>query len=116
MAKHDVIQDTGETLVNLLRVAAIDGVATGDIFLATPDEFEGLATRNAPSPASITIFLYRVAVVSELRNAPRRLLPDGGTTRPLLPLELHYLVTPWATATADEHRITGHVLQVLYDH
>ena len=116
MATRDVVQDTGGTLVALLQSAAIPGVAAADIFLATPDEFVGLASRQAPFPPTLTVFLYRIAIVSEMRNAPRRLLPDGSTTRPLLPLELHYLVTPWATATADEHRIVGHVLQVMYDH
>lgn len=90
-------------------------MAPTDVILATPDEFEPLAARSAPFPPTITVFLYRITIAAEVRNAPKRTLPNGAITRPLLPLELHYLVTPWATDTAAEHRIAGHVLQVLYD-
>src|SRR5262249_45588307 len=68
-----------------------------------------------PRP-QISIFLYQLAVNAPMRNGPRRVLPDGRTTRPLLPLELHYLITPWATDPRDEARIVGRVLQNLYDH
>jgi hypothetical protein len=116
MATADVVQDMGQTLVTLLRLGAIPGVAAADVILATPDEFESLATRAAPFPPTTTVSLYRITVSAEMRNAPKRTLPDGTVTRPLLPLELHYLVTAWATDTAAEHRIAGHVLQLLYDH
>ncbi len=98
-----------------LQLGGIPGVAATDIIVATPDEFEPLAARAAPFPPTITVFLYRITIAAEVRNAPKRTLPNGAVTRPLLPLELHYLVTPWATDTAAEHRIVGHVLQVLYD-
>ena len=51
----------------------------------------------------------------ELRNAPRRRLPDGSITRPLLPLELSFMITPWAVSTTDEHLLAGLVLQTLYE-
>lgn len=116
MATADVVRDMGQTLLVVLQSAGIVGVANADIHLATPDEFEVMASRSAPLPPTITVFLYRVTIAPEQRNAARRVLPDGSTTRPLLPLELHYLVTPWASATADEHRIIGRILQQLYDH
>ena len=112
MATADVLRDMGDTLVYLLRAGIPGGfVDPSDIFLATPDEFKELN----PGP-SITIFLYRVAVNPEMRNGPLRIRPDGKRARPLLPLELSYLVTPWANDTRDEVRIVGRVLQVLYDH
>lgn len=114
MATADVVRDMGETLVSLLR-AGIPGsiVDPAAIIVATPDEFADLQTPPRPT---VTLFLYMVAVNPEMRNAPRRLPADGRRTRPLLPLELRYLITPWARETRDEYRIAGRVLQVFYDH
>ncbi len=113
MATPDVVRDTADTLTFLLRSTLPPMVAQDRIFAATPDEFDPLQDPDRPA---ITIFLYRVATNSEMRNSPRRVLPDGRVARPLLPLELYYMVTPWARETRDEFRIVGRVLQVLYDH
>lgn len=113
MAGPDAIRDVGDTLLALLR-GGIDPaiVDPARIVLATPQEFDGFANPDRPM---VTIFLYRVAINAEMRNRPRRTLPDGRVTRPLLPLELYFLVTPWARRASDEHRIAGRILQVLYD-
>jgi hypothetical protein len=113
MATVDVIRDMGDTLVYLLQSRIQPTiVSAANIFVATPDDF---TTLNPPSQPTITVFLYRVGVNSEMRNSPRRTLPQGRTTRPLLPLELHYLITPWARETRDEYRVVGRILQALYD-
>lgn len=115
MATADVVRDMGQTLVTTLQLGGILDVEPANVFVATPDEFEPLAARAASFPPTITVFLYHVTIAAGVRNASRQVLPNGAVTRPLLPLELHYLVTPWATNTADEHRMAGHVLQLLYD-
>jgi hypothetical protein len=112
MASPDVIRDMGDTLLYLLRSGLVGLVDPTRVVVGTPDEFE---TLGDPAQPTVTVFLYRVGVNPEMRNGPRRLLPDGRTTRPLLPLELCYLITPWARETRDEYRITGRVVQVLYD-
>jgi hypothetical protein len=113
VATARVIHDLGDTLVYLLRAGIpASHVDPSNIYVATPDNFQGL---TPPPRPTITIFLYRVAINPELRNGPRRLLPDGRRTRPLLPLELSYMITPWAKETRDEYRIIGRVLQILYD-
>lgn len=112
MATADVIKDMGETLLAVLR-AGIPSVDPTLITVATPDEFEAL---REPAKPSITVFLYRIAVNPTLRNDPRRLHPDGSIVRQPLPLELSFLITAWAKDTRDELRITGRILQVLYEH
>lgn len=113
MARANVLHDLSDTLVFLLKAALSPGlVESGNIMAATPDQFKNL---NPPAKPTVTVFLYRVGVNPELRNGPRRLRPDGQRTRPLLPLELAYLITPWAKETRDEYRIAGRILQVLYD-
>ena len=50
-----------------------------------------------------------------MRNSQRRTLPDGRTTRPLLPLDLSFLITPWSSETSDEYRLVGRILRTFYD-
>ncbi len=112
MATADVVRDTVDTVVYLLRASLGPLVAADRIFAATPDEFGVLQT---PEDPTITLFLYRAAVNPTLRNTPRPPLASGRSTRPLLPLELGLLITPWARETRDEYRIVGRILQALYD-
>ena len=113
MAGPNVVRDMGDTLVHLLQAAIPPLVPAANIKLSTPSRFEGL---DAPlAPPTITIFLYRITVNPTMRNGPRRCVAGGGTTRPLMPIELRYLITPWANETGGEHTIAGHILQALYD-
>lgn len=113
MATTDAIRNTVETVLFLLRSRMPAGlVPSARITAATPDEFEALEN---PNPPAITVFLYRIALHSEMRNMPHRLLPDGRRTRPLIPLELYLMITPWAMQTLEELQILGRIFQVLYD-
>ena|SRR5438067_5386134 len=111
MADRNAVHDLSDTLVKLLQAAVGAGgmVNPGDISVTTPDKFHDL------KPPAITIFLYRVAVNPMMRNGPRVTRPNGATTRPLLPLELSYLITPWGRDARDEHTLLGLILQALYD-
>jgi len=111
VATADVVRDMGDTLVYLLRAGLPPLVNPNDIVLSTPDDFE-----SAPAQPTVTVFLYRLGINAELRNGARRVLPDGRVTRPLLPLELRYLITAWAKDTRGEQQMIGRILQVLYDH
>ena len=120
MGTFRVIEDMSVTLVSILS----DGVSSlfsepgmpplsVDVRLETPEKFKDHVTSSIPI---VTIFLYRVNVSSEMRNSGRRVLTNGQSTRPLLPLELCYLITPWFKETQIEHRLAGRILQILYDH
>ena len=110
MATDAVVRDMSDTMVTLLRAGVPPLVNPNDIFLSTPDDFQA-----APGQPTITVFLYRITLNPEMRNGPRRVLPDGRVTRPLLPVDLHFMVTAWARETRDELAIAGRILQVLYD-
>jgi hypothetical protein len=112
MASTDAVRDMAETLAFILR-AGIPALDPTKITVASPDEFEGL---RDPAKPNITIFLYRIAVNPAMRNAPRRLRPDGTLQPAPLPLELSFLITAWAKDTRDELRIVGRIIQVLDDH
>jgi hypothetical protein len=121
-----LIESTGQTLVRLLQahVDAVMPLAGVQVQVATTKIFKSLESTTRPT---ITLLLYRTMEHAELRNSPRRTLADGTTTRPLLPLELCYLVTPWGVrrddsavadgqAALEEYRLLGVVLQAFYDH
>jgi len=112
MAGPNVVRDMGETLVALLQAALSGIVAPANVRVATPDSFHDLEPTPQPT---CTIFLYRVAVNSVMRNGPRVVLAGGATSRPLLPVDLSYLITPWARDPRDEHLMLGTILQGLYD-
>jgi hypothetical protein len=110
MASPSVVRDMGETLASVLQTALSGMVAPANVRVATPDIFHEL--KPTPQP-TCTIFLYRVAVNPAPRNelgAP----PESGS-RPPLPVDLSYLITPWAKDPRDEHLMLGRILQGLHD-
>jgi len=62
-----------------------------------------------------TLCLYRVAINGTLRNLPPRTGPDGVRYRPSLPVDLHYLLTPWAGDVEKQQRLLGWGLRALED-
>jgi hypothetical protein len=108
MATHDVLADVGATLVSIIGAGVSSIVVPSNVTLKTTDEMRQF---SPPGPA-VTIFLYHIGTSAEMRNAP----PPLGFSRPRLPLDLRYLVTPWATDAGTAHQICGHVLRTLYDH
>ncbi len=105
MATADAIADMGKTLKQLL-----DGALPGiDVVIASPDDFKDLGQQP-----TLSIFLYHVGINAERRNGPPRL--SGNTSsRPPIPLDLRYLLTPWVRDASDSHSVVGRVLQALYD-
>ena len=109
MAGPNVVREMSETLSQKLQLALNGIVPPANVLIATPENF-----RDLPRPAC-TIFLYRVCVNPVMRNGPRVNVRLGVTSRPLLPVDLSYLITPWGRSSEDEHQILGAALQALYD-
>ena len=74
--------------------------------LTSADEAGGVI-----APPAVSIFLYRV----DLDNTTRPIWSAAGNQdgRAHLPLDLHFLLTPWASNATDELRILGRVMQCL---
>lgn len=66
-------------------------------------------------PDGFTLCLYRVGINGTLRNLPPRIERDGTRYRPSLPLDLHYLLTPWAGDVEKQHRLLGWGMRQLED-
>ena len=50
-----------------------------------------------------------------LREANQERRPKASVDRPLLPVDLSYLITPWAKDPRDEHLMLGRIVQGLHD-
>ena len=70
---------------------------------------------EAPMSEGFSLFLYRVTVNGTVRNLTYRRSPDGTRYKPSLPLDLHYLLTPWATDAERQLRMLGWALRFVED-
>jgi len=76
----------------------------------TPQQFRARQIQNG-----VTVFLYRIYIHGSNRIPAGRIGPDGRRQRPLLPLELHYLVTTWAQEHTLQHTLAAWVMRTLED-
>jgi hypothetical protein len=83
--------------------------STLDVALYQARDFE------SPMREGFSVFLYRVLVNGTVRNMSLRRSPDGRRFRASLPLDLHYLVTPWAEDVEQQHRMLGWVMRFIED-
>ncbi|MGO1003077.1 DUF4255 domain-containing protein [Lysobacter sp. CA196] len=111
MANHRAIAATSTALAGLLRDRyPRDEFGAGlDISLYQARDFE------SPMQDGFSIYLFRVAVNGAMRNLTLRRSPDGRRYRPSLPLDLHYMITPWAQDTERQQRMLGWVMRLMED-
>ncbi len=110
MATYHAIAATSQALLGLLRDACPrTEFPTADFFLYQATDFE------KPMEEGVSLFLYRVTINGSMRNLPPRLAPDGRRYRPSLPVDLHYLLTPWAKDTEKQQRLLGWSMRVIED-
>ncbi len=110
MATYQAIAATGEAILGMLEAARPrPEFATIQFALYQASNFQN------PMEEGISLYLYRVATNTTRRNLPPRTSPDGRRYRPPLPLDLHYLLTPWARTAARQQRMLGWSMRVLED-
>lgn len=110
MATHQAIAAVSLALQGLLdRALPKDDYPAAQVRLVQPADF---ATGMAEG---ISLLLYRVGVNTSLRNLPPRTARDGGRFRPSLPLDLHYVLTAWATDADKQQRLLGWAMRLLED-
>jgi hypothetical protein len=111
MATYRAIAATGKTLAGLIqdRYPRDEFGTSLDVQLYQTRDFE------TPMGDGFSVFLYRVAVNGSMRNMTFRLSPDGRRFRPSLPLDLYYMITPWAQDTERQSRMLGWMMRMLQD-
>lgn len=111
MANFRAVGATSAALAGLIRdrYPRTDFGPSLDIALYQARDFE------SPMREGFSVFLYRVAINGSVRNLTLRRTPDGRRFRPSLPLDLHYLITPWAEDGERQHRMLGWVMRLMED-
>jgi hypothetical protein len=110
MATHAAIAAVGQALLGLLEQACprpeFDGA-----------RFELYQARHFKEPMDegISLYLFRVVPSTVRRQLPGRVDAQGRRARQPLPLDLHYLLTPWARSAVRQHRLLGWALRTLED-
>ncbi len=114
MATFEAISATGKTIERLLtaRFAADEPVSGLDVSaaLVRTEDFAVTTNHNsvlAQTPV-LSVFLYRVEPNGTMRAAWSAVGSQDGQAH--LPLDLHYLLTPWAENAEHEHTILGSAL------
>jgi hypothetical protein len=113
MADYRAIASVGKSLERLLSACflempvPVDGSKTVATLARTEDFGDG----GALTMPCLSIFLYRIDVNRTMRAAWSGVGSHDGTGH--LPLDLHYMLTPWASDPELEHRIVGRAMQCL---
>ncbi len=113
MAFYTAIAAVGTAIVNLLKDASRTEFPQADFKLLQASDF----TLNSaiPSPEGASVFLYRVTVSTQRRNMPPRTDEIGVRFRPSLPVDLYFLITPWAADPEKQLRLLGWIMRVIED-
>lgn len=108
------IRDVGETLIELLRNDPIITIPAPQIALVSPAEANASGVR-------LTLFLYSISPVAELRNEleiPGNAIDDEPVS---LPLSLYYLLTAFSppqdptTRSLESQLLLGQAMRVFFD-
>lgn len=112
MASFEGIGAVGKSLERLLSAAFTDApvpAAGAKALLVRTEDFK--ADAGTITVPALTIFLYRVAPNKVMRSAWSGVGNLDGLAH--LPLDLHFLFTPWGTDAETEHRILGRAIQCM---
>jgi hypothetical protein len=111
MASYLAIAAVARTVLRLLEQQC-----PRDEFTGTPafTLYQSHDFGSTPVGEGFSLMLYRVTV-NNARNQPPRRLPDGTRRRPPLPVDLHFLLTPWAGEAERQLRLLGWAMRFLED-
>jgi hypothetical protein len=68
-----------------------------------------------PMEEGIALYLHRVTPANNIRNLPPRTALDGKRYRPSLPVDLHYLLIPYAREALQQQRLLGWAMRAMED-
>ena len=112
MATYYAIAAVSDAIIHLL-----ESQYSPDDFDGNPLQFKVYLARDflTPMDAGVSIFLYRIYPNGIHRTPAGRLGPDGHRQRPMLPIDLHFLLTAWAKDASLQHAIAGWMMRILED-
>lgn len=110
MATYQAIVATGKTILGVLRDARTTGQFEGFSF----ELFHATDFQN-PMLEGVGLYLYQVAPNTTRRNLAPRIDADGQRFRPSLPVDIRYLLIPWAQKADTQQLLLTWSIRVLED-
>lgn len=115
MADFTAVSSVSRTLSGLLNAHFMSGddprLSTVSVHVSSPTEMR----EDGDEPA-LSVWLYRVTRNQYLLNHPPARTSPTTVERHPLPVNLHYLITPFAAEVTDKQDLLGRVLQTFNDH
>jgi hypothetical protein len=117
MADHLGVAAIGLSIVRLLNLCFEENPPLGEggarvrASLMRTEELDPANRGDDMTSPIVSVFLYRVDVNSHTRAAWSAVGHQDGKVH--LPLDLHYLLTPWAANAEFEYRILGQAMECL---
>ena len=111
MASYRAIAGVCNAVIELLR-SSYDDDFNNEL------EFKVYLARDFADPSyttGVSLFLYRVFPNSNPRSPAGRLSPEGQRYKTQLPLDLHFVLTAWASDASLQHTLIGWMMRVLED-
>lgn len=110
MASRQAIGSVGQAILGVLADACPKPEFAGARF----ELFQPINFQN-PIEEGISLFLYRVTVNTTRRSIPPRTESTGTRFKGPLPIDLNYMLTPWARTADRQHRLLAWAMRVLQD-
>jgi hypothetical protein len=111
MANYYAIAAVSATLQGLLADARPPEYSTASIDLVQMPDFQ----KPRQVSEGISIMLYRVAVSAASRSLYSPMTVNGSVRRPPLPVDLYFLMTPWAQSAEVQQRLLGWMMRTMED-
>lgn len=110
MASPNAIAAVGRAILSLLAAAVPKPEFAGAAF----ESYQAKSFLQ-PMEEGIALYLYRVTPGGMVRNLPPRVGLDGRRFRPSMPIDLHYLLIPFARDAFKQQRLLGWAIRTLED-
>jgi hypothetical protein len=110
LATYHAVAAIGQAILGLLEQAR-----PGSEFATAQFELYQATNFHTPMDEGISLFLYNASVSVTRRTLPPRVLPDGRRVSHSLPLDLYYLLTPWAKTAERQHNFLAWAMRVVED-
>jgi Pvc16 N-terminal domain len=111
VAHYRAISAVGEAILGILEAACPQSdFPNADFYLHQVKDFQ-----SPEITEGISLYLYRTHLNTNRRSLPPRIDPLGRRYRASLPLDLYYLLTPWANTAKRQHLILGWAMLTLHE-
>ncbi len=115
MATFDAIYGLSTAIKYLLEDNYPAAWGTPVVNVVQPTAVSATSGTTTETIESFTVSLYRVSVSGTQRPQTPRRDEKGRLFRPSRLVDLHYLITPWASSTDKQHQMLGWLINLIED-